>query len=340
MWWIKVLIYAAVIIACQSAVVLLARLYFVKGGTSKWISLISQLGGFPVLIPYYIYSNFIKHRHNVNDHHLPPLTYGSFYVFQGILIWGSTYLYTIGLQYLPVSTSTIIASSQLAFNALFSYFINSQKFTPFITNSLFLLTLSSVLLVFGGDPSGSTSTGGGKYAVGFICTVAGAAGFGLYFSVSEYGFRKLGAGLRVVMNMMMFQGMVASGLGLIGASIGLFASGEWRGLRKEMEEYELGEMSYVMTLVWTGLNWQIFSVATMALVFEVSSVFSNAVGTVGLPLTPMVAVVVFHDRMSGVKAIAMVLAVWGFVSYLYQHYLDGRRRSSGSGVIQEDSGTC
>ncbi|CAN1251318.1 Purine permease 21 [Linum perenne] len=78
----------------------------------------------------------------------------------------------------------------------------------------------------------------------------------------------------------------------------------------------------------------------MALVFEVSSVFSNAVGTVGLPLTPMVAVVVFHDRMSGVKAIAMVLAVWGFVSYLYQHYLDGRRRSSGSGVIQEDSGTC
>ncbi|CAN1831454.1 Probable purine permease 22 [Linum perenne] len=251
MWWIKVLIYAAVIIACQSAVVLLARLYFVKGGTSKWISLISQLGGFPVLIPYYIYSNFIKHRHNVNDHHLPPLTYGSFYVFQGILIWGSTYLYTIGLQYLPVSTSTIIASSQLAFNALFSYFINSQKFTPFITNSLFLLTLSSVLLVFGGDPSGSTSTGGGKYAVGFICTVAGAAGFGLYFSVSEYGFRKLGAGLRI------------------------------------------------------------FSVATMALVFEVSSVFSNAVGTVGLPLTPMVAVVVFHDRMSGVKAIAMVLAVWG-----------------------------
>ncbi|CAN1251321.1 Purine permease 21 [Linum perenne] len=337
MWWIKVLIYAAVIIACQSAVVLLARLYFVKGGTSKWISLISQLGGFPVLIPYYIYSNFIKHRHNVNDHHLPPLTYGSFYVFQGILIWGSTYLYTIGLQYLPVSTSTIIASSQLAFNALFSYFINSQKFTPFITNSLFLLTLSSVLLVFGGDPSGSTSTGGGKYAVGFICTVAGAAGFGLYFSVSEYSFENIT--IRCQTRGISFKCDEINAVNLT-SSIGLFASGEWRGLRKEMEEYELGEMSYVMTLVWTGLNWQIFSVATMALVFEVSSVFSNAVGTVGLPLTPMVAVVVFHDRMSGVKAIAMVLAVWGFVSYLYQHYLDGRRRSSGSGVIQEDSGTC
>ncbi|CAI0397907.1 unnamed protein product [Linum tenue] len=63
----------------------------------------------------------------------------------------------------------------------------------------------------------------------------------------------------------------------------------------------------------------------MALVFEVSSVFSNVVGTVGLPLAPIMAVVVFDDRMSGVKAVAMVLALWGFLSYLCHQYLDGRR---------------
>ncbi|CAL1371801.1 unnamed protein product [Linum trigynum] len=108
--------------------------------------------------------------------------------------------------------------------------------------------------------------------------------------------------------------MVASGIG----AVGLFASGDWKGLGKEMENYELGKVGYVMTLVWTSVPWELFAVATMALVFEVSSVFSNAVGTVGLPLAPIMAVVIFDDRMSGVKAVAMVLALWGFLSY--QHH--------------------
>ncbi|CAN0923403.1 Probable purine permease 10 [Linum grandiflorum] len=129
-WWVKLLICAAVITVGQTATVLLGRLYFVEGGTSKWISFISQLGGFPMLIPYYIYSNFFVVRPS-DDHsrrRQRPLTYGAFYVFQGLLLGGSTYLYTIGLQYLPVSTSSLIVSSQLGFNAFFSYFINSQRF--------------------------------------------------------------------------------------------------------------------------------------------------------------------------------------------------------------------
>jgi hypothetical protein len=28
--------------------------------------------------------------------------------------------------------------------------------------------------------------------------------------------------------------------------------------------------------------------------------------------------------MGGVKAISMVLAIWGFISYAYHHYLDDR----------------
>ncbi|CAN0905449.1 Purine permease 21 [Linum grandiflorum] len=318
---------------CQSGTILLARLYFVKGGTSKWLSIISQLGGFPILIPYYVYTKLAiskqeHHHHDQHRHH--PLTYGSFYVFQGVLLGGSTYIYTIGLQYLPVSTSSLIASSQLAFNAFFSYFMNSQKFTPYITNSLFLLTVSSVLLVFSGDTNGPSSVESkGKYTLGFVCSLASASGFGLYLSVAEYAFSKLRNSFRTVMNMLLFQGMVATGLGIIG----LFASGEWKGLRKEMEDdYELGKVSYVMTLAWTGLSWQVFIVATMSLVFQVSSVFSNAVATFGLPLTPILAVAIFHDKMSGVKAIAMLLALWGFLSYLYQQYLDDARRDVSTSV--------
>ncbi|CAL1366801.1 unnamed protein product [Linum trigynum] len=326
-WWLKVLTYSTIILTSQTAVVLLARLYFVKGGASKWLVTTVQLAGFPLLIPYYLYHLTTKnHAVDGGDRRQPSsnLTHGAFYTIVGLLVGGSTtYLYSTGIDYLPVSTSTLIASSQLAFNAFFSYFLNAQKFTPLVVNSLFLLTVSSVLLVFAGDPAadprGITRA---KYTVGFLCTLASAAASGMFFSISEYAFRKVlkVQSLKVVMNMLMFQGMVASGIG----AVGLFASGDWKGLGKEMENYELGKVGYVMTLVWTGVTWELFAVATMALVFEVSSVFSNAVGTVGLPLAPIMAVVIFDDRMSGVKVVAMVLALWGFLSYLCQQYLDGR----------------
>ncbi|CAL1403184.1 unnamed protein product [Linum trigynum] len=324
-WWLKVLTYPAVILTSQTAYLLLARLYYVKGGTSKWLSTTVQLAGFPLLIPYYIYTNR-RHSNNQPDQNSAAsnLTHGAFYVIVGILAGGNTYLYSTGMDYLPVSTSALITSSELAFNAFFSYFLNSQKLTPLIANSLFLLTVSSVLLVFAGDPTtdprGITKA---KYTLGFVCTLASAAGAGLVFAVSGYAFRRVlkAQSLSIVMNMLLFQGMVASGIGVVG----LLASGEWKGLGKEMAEYELGTTSYVMTLVWIGVTWQVMAVGTMALVFEVSPVFSNAVGTVGLPLVPILAVVVFDDRMTGVKAIAMVLAVWGFLSYLCQQYLDGRQ---------------
>lgn len=33
----------------------------------------------------------------------------------------------------------------------------------------------------------------------------------------------------------------------------------------------------------------------------------------------------FGDKMTGIKVVAMLMAVWGFLSYVYQHYLDDRR---------------
>ncbi|CAK9146320.1 unnamed protein product [Ilex paraguariensis] len=104
--------------------------------------------------------------------------------------------------------------------------------------------------------------------------------------------------------------------------VGLFVSGEWRNLRREMREYELGNVSYIMNLVWTAVTWQVFSIGAVGLIFKVSSLFSNVISTLGLPIVPVLAVFIFHDKMSGVKVIAMLLAIWGFASYIYQHYLD------------------
>jgi hypothetical protein len=48
-------------------------------------------------------------------------------------------------------------------------------------------------------------------------------------------------------------------------------------------------------------------------------------------------VIFFHDEMDGVKAIAMVLAIWGFISYFYQHYLDDSKSKAENRDVKEIS---
>jgi hypothetical protein len=121
-----------------------------------------------------------------------------------------------------------------------------------------------------------------------------------------------------VLNMQIYPSFVAT----CACVVGLFASGDWKVLEKEMKEYEKGKISYLMTLIWTAVTWQISSVGMLGLVFEVSSLFSNVIGTLALPVVPILAVIFFHDKLDGAKVMALLLAVWGFLSYIYQHYLD------------------
>ncbi|XP_019229760.1 PREDICTED: probable purine permease 9 isoform X2 [Nicotiana attenuata] len=44
--------------------------------------------------------------------------------------------------------------------------------------------------------------------------------------------------------------------------------------------------------------------------------------SIGLPIAPVLAVIFLKDKLTGVKVMSMLLAIWGFVSYIYQHYLD------------------
>lgn len=121
--------------------------------------------------------------------------------------------------------------------------------------------------------------------------------------------------------MTIFQSLVASCV----IVVGLLGSNEWKGLRSEMEGYGLGKVSYAMTLAWSAISWQLFQIGALGLIFEVSSLFCNAISTLVLPLVQVLAVIIFHDKMNGLKVISMVLAIWGFVSYTYQHYLDDQK---------------
>ncbi|KAJ4881045.1 putative purine permease 8 [Raphanus sativus] len=324
--WLRISIYVFFVLSCQALSTILGRLYFENGGKSTWMGTLVQLIGFPVLFLFRSFSKIKTPKSRDTSFRKFPsfITLGSVYIVTGLLVSANSYMSSVGLLYLPVSTFSLILASQLAFTAFFSYFLNSQKFTPFIVNSLFLLTISSALLVVNTDESQSaTNVSRGKYVIGIICTIGASAGIGLLLSLVQLILRKVirNHTVSTVMDLVAYQSLVASCVVLIG----LFASGEWETLTSEMQNYKLGKAPYVLTLASIAISWQVYTIGVVGLIFESSSVFSNSITAVGLPIVPVVAVIVFGDKMNTSKIFSIILAIWGFISFVYQHYLDEKK---------------
>lgn len=314
-WWLMISFLTLFILAGQAVATLLGRFYYNNGGKSLWMATIVQSAGAPLLFPFIILYPL------ASSSSLPATTpvfkIATVYIGLGLLIAGDNLMYSYGLLYLPVSTYSLVCATQLAFNALFAYFINAQKFTPFIFNSIILLTLAAALL---GVRSEGGSISSDKYPVGFVLTIGASATFSLIMSLMQLSFQKVlkSETFMVVIQMTLWTNFLAA----VASMVGLFISGEWRGIHLEFVEFEKGKVSYVMTLVWIAIGWLVYSVGAVGLIFVISSLFSNVIGTLSLPLVPMFAVVFFHDRMDGVKVVALLIAILGFANYLYQHYLD------------------
>ncbi|XP_026449147.1 probable purine permease 11 isoform X2 [Papaver somniferum] len=323
-WWFRVILYAFFLLSGQAVATLLGRLYYDKGGSSKWMATLVQSSGFPVLFaPLFIFKVYSPESSStVITSKASPSVFALtlVYLSLGLMFAGDNMMYSNGLLYLPVSTYSLLCATQLAFNAIFSYFLNSQKLTPFIFNSLVLLTISASLLAAEPNSADTTKVSKGKYVIGFLCTLGASAGYSLLLSLTQLAFQKVikKETITAVLEMQIFPSLVATCV----CVVGIFASGDWKHLKKEMNEYAEGKVSYVMTLVWTAITWQISSVGTVGLILEATSLFTNVISTLGLPIIPIFAVIFFHDKLSGIKVVAMFLSLWGFVSYIYQHYID------------------
>ncbi|KAK8546813.1 hypothetical protein V6N13_093856 [Hibiscus sabdariffa] len=322
--WLRVALYAIFGVSGQASALLLSRLYYKEGGTSNWVESVTQVAGFPFLLPYYISqctrgSTTVSSSDTVVEPKLSMLIF--VYVYIGLIMAANSFLYSIGYEYLPVSIVSLISATQLAFNALFSYFLNSQKFTPFIINSLLLLTISSVLTISNNSTEELHGISNGNYALGFVCTFSATALYGLMLASQQLVFRKVFGNrqsLKHVMDLTIYPSIVASVVTLIG----FFVSGDYKLLSPEIDSYELGQASYVMTLVWTAVCWQVSIFAGLGLVSELSALFANCIFAFGLPVNTAAAVIVFGEEMNIVKGVSMVLAIWGIFSYSYQQHLD------------------
>ncbi|KAI3835265.1 hypothetical protein MKW98_020381 [Papaver atlanticum] len=319
-WWVLVALNIGFLLFGQTVATLLGRVYYDQGGNSKWMATLVQTIAFPVLfIPLFFIPSSPK-SYDPTFKKPSIFVIASIYFGLGLVIAFNNMLYSVGLLYLPVSTYSLLCATQLAFNAVFSYFLNRQKFTMFILNSVLNLTLSASMLAVGSESSESTKVSKGQYILGFISTLGASALYALLLSLMQLSFDKVFRRMTfsVVLDMQIYTSIVAT----CACIVGLFASGEWNGLSAEMNGFKKGNFLYVMVLVWTAVFWQLCSVGVVGLIFVVSSLFSNAISTLALALIPIVAVITFHDKMDGIKVIAMLTALWGFVNHLYQNYLD------------------
>ncbi|KAF8703469.1 hypothetical protein HU200_032276 [Digitaria exilis] len=323
-WWALVLLDMAMLLGGQTATILLCRLYFNSGGRSAWLLTLAHSAGAPLLAAPLLLTP--RAAADVEPTR-PPATMAAICTGLGVLVALDNAMFVYAELYLPVSTFSLLAATQLAFNAVTSRLINAQRLTALTLNSVVVLTFSAALLGVGsGSDETSSYVPRGKYAAGFALTLAAAAGYALVLSLFEVTFDKAlrTRTLRWVLKLQIYTNVAGSAV----AVALVLATGEGRKVRGEAEGYRDGRGGYAATLVGIAVAWQVATLGMVRLITRASSLFANVTSTLGLPLVPIFAVPLFGDKMTGIKVVAMLMAVWGFLSYVYQHYLDDRRRAA------------
>ncbi|GFP98323.1 purine permease 3 [Phtheirospermum japonicum] len=125
---------------------LVTRLYFIYGGKRIWFSSWLQTAGWPIiLIPLVVSYTSLRRKST-----------------------GATLFFAR----LPVSTSSLILASQLAFMAVFAFFLVKQKFTVYSVNAIVLLTMGAVVLGFHTSSDKLAGESNKEYVLGFVMMVA------------------------------------------------------------------------------------------------------------------------------------------------------------------------
>ncbi|TKV97763.1 hypothetical protein SEVIR_9G517000v4 [Setaria viridis] len=315
-------IFSACLVLLGAGGPLLLRVYFVHGGERLFLSTMLQISGWPLLLPPICVSLFRGRSHGVANLLLPPrlacagAVLGAFYAI-------SCFVYSLGSQALPLSTSSLLLATQLAFTAVFAFLFAGLRFTPFSANAVVLLTIGPAVLGVGpgsGRPAGQSSK---TYWTGFCEAVAAAALAGLVLPLVEvamarYG-RRTGPAARVpppyvtVMQMQAVMGAAGTVVCLLGMAI----KSDFQALPNEAATFGLGKTNYYLVLIWDAISWQLLNLGIMGLITCASSLLAGIMIAVLLPLSQVLSVIFLHEKFNGPKGIALVLSLWGFASYLY-----------------------
>eukprot|EP00249_Psilotum_nudum_P000910 c13088_g1_i1 orf=558-1664(+) len=316
--WVLLIFSGLAVLIGTSSGVILGRLYFVHGGSSRWIYAWNETVGFPIVLVALIVGYW------KNSAFPTRLTFKLFAIYMGLsfLLVIDNLLYAWGLSYVPVSTSSLLFSSQLAFSALFSYFLLKRSFTPFILNSVVVITMGAVLLGIHSNSDRPAGTTKKQYIVGFVLTIAAAVIFALMVTLLEMFYKSVMAKNSLIL--MLETQFYVNGLGTIFIMVCMWIVSDYQAIQEEARIFDLGSSAYALVLVWSAVSWQLCFLGTVGVIFLASSLTYSVLLTACLPVVPILAVFFFHDSFSAVKAMSMLLTIWGFASYSYGGYLESK----------------
>ncbi|ESQ33756.1 hypothetical protein EUTSA_v10007839mg [Eutrema salsugineum] len=314
---------------------LLAKYYFVHGGSSRWVSTWVQSAGFPLLLFLIYFPHFVFKTTTRRPFTRFTRRHLVFSVLIGFVLGFNNFLFSWGTSYLPVSTSSLLLSTQLIFTLLLSVIIVKQKVTFSNLNCVVLLTLSSVLLALGSSqdkPAGLTKT---KYFIGFLSTIGAGLLFALYLPVTERLYRSVYC-YAMVMEMQLVMEFAAT----VFATIGMAFDGGFNEMVKEANRV----FSKGPTVFWTVailanvVTWQLCFAATSGMVYLTSGITGGICMTALLAMNVIGGVVVYGDEFGGVKIVSTVLCIWGFSSYVYGIYVKMKKDEKKKQMEEKEKG--
>nr|GMD96505.1 purine permease 3-like [Ipomoea batatas] len=171
---------------------LLLRLYFIRGGGRIWFSTWISTAGWPITIIPLAAAYYTRRRATTTKTNFFTITRNITLAGAalGVLLGIINYLYTYGISKLPVSTSSLIVASQLAFTAGAAFVLVKQRFTAFTVNAVVLLTIGAGVLAVGSSGDRPVGESKKEYVAAFLMTFAAAALYGALLPCIELTYIK------------------------------------------------------------------------------------------------------------------------------------------------------
>nr|CAD1826951.1 unnamed protein product [Ananas comosus var. bracteatus] len=300
---------------------LVLRLYFLRGGRRKWLSSWLQTGGWPLLLLPLLVSYALRRHRQKSMYLMTPRLFLSCAAL-GLLTGVDDLLYAYGVSYLPVSTSSLLVSTQLAFTALFAFLIVRQRLTASSANAVALLCVGAAMLGLNARADRPTGESRGRYYAGFAMTLAAAALYGLVLPLVELSqaayARAAGraVGYTLVMEMQLVMGFFAT----LFSTVGMIVNNDFPAIPREAQEFGLGPAGYYMVLVGCAILFQFFFLGTVGAIYYGSALLAGVVIALLIPVAEVLAVMFFDEPFNSTKGVALVLSLWGFASYFYGEF--------------------